>query len=150
MQWMVHNLDEFESATNELFNEILRHKQTTGATVVCLQGDLGAGKTTMTQIIARLLGVTDIVMSPTFVIKKTYTTQSDIFTKLVHMDAYRLEGEHLDTLRLSDDFTQNNTLMIIEWPEIIESILPVDAIRVTINHVDSGRTIILESNKKNA
>jgi tRNA threonylcarbamoyladenosine biosynthesis protein TsaE len=89
-------------------------------------------------------------MSPTFVIKKTYTTQSDIFTKLVHMDAYRLEGEHLDTLRLSDDFTQNNTLMIIEWPEIIESILPVDAIRVTINHVDSGRTIILESNKKNA
>jgi tRNA threonylcarbamoyladenosine biosynthesis protein TsaE len=150
MQWTVNNLDKFESATNELFNEILGRKQTTGATVVCLQGDLGAGKTTMTQIIARLLGVIDTVVSPTFVIKKTYTTQGGIFTKLVHMDAYRLEGEHLDTLRLSDDFAQNDTLMIIEWPEIIESILPVDAIRVTINHVDSGRIIILESNKKNA
>lgn len=62
------------------------------ATVIALSGDLGAGKTTLTQELARQLGVTDTVISPTFVIMKEYAITRGPYTQLVHIDAYRLES----------------------------------------------------------
>jgi tRNA threonylcarbamoyladenosine biosynthesis protein TsaE len=61
------------------------------ALIVGLYGNLGAGKTSFTQAVARALGVTDIVNSPTFVIEKIYDTKHTHFIRLVHIDAYRLE-----------------------------------------------------------
>jgi tRNA threonylcarbamoyladenosine biosynthesis protein TsaE len=61
------------------------------ALVVGLYGNLGAGKTSFTQAVARELGVIDIVNSPTFVIEKIYETKHPDFKRLVHIDAYRLE-----------------------------------------------------------
>ncbi len=63
-----------------------------GATLLCLEGDLGAGKTTFTQALARALGVTDGVLSPTFVIAKRHPINWNGLTNLIHVDAYRLEG----------------------------------------------------------
>src|ERR1700754_3179272 len=65
-----------------------------GATLVTLTGELGAGKTTFTQSLARALGVTDTVTSPTFVLEKIYSLPDSTqgFTRLVHIDAYRLSG----------------------------------------------------------
>ena len=96
----------------------------------------------MTQIIAGQLGVSDSLQSPTFVIKKMYSTRSELFKQLIHMDAYRLEGEeNLDVLRLDEDFKNPNTLTIIEWPEIINSVIPNDAIHIFIRYTEVGRII---------
>ncbi len=145
MKWETKTIEDFTLATTELL-QIISDRYTQQGTgtgcVVCLHGDLGAGKTTMTQIIAGQLGVSDSLQSPTFVIKKMYSTRSELFKQLIHMDAYRLEGEeNLDVLRLDEDFKNPNTLTIIEWPEIINSVIPNDAIHIFIRYTEVGRII---------
>ena len=145
MKWNVYNLEQFESATMEILQIIKTKKSKNSATIVCLKGDLGAGKTTMTQMIGNMLHIKEMINSPTFVIKKIYETGDSDFTHLIHMDAYRLEGEqNLDVLKLSDDFQKQDTLMIIEWPEIIDSIIPDNALKITIEHVGEGRVIVMK------
>jgi tRNA threonylcarbamoyladenosine biosynthesis protein TsaE len=145
MQWNTKTIEDFEQTAEEILKVVSDDylKQGTGnAYVFCLHGDLGAGKTTMTQIIGKSLGVIETINSPTFVIKKTYQTADDTFKTLIHMDAYRLEGEqNLDVFRLDQDFTSTNTLMIIEWPEIIESMIPKNAVHIFIEHDGAGRKI---------
>ena len=90
------------------------------AVVLLLSGDLGAGKTTLTQEIARVLGVTENVISPTFIIKKIYKTEDSRFKYLIHVDAYRLSSEkEAEILRLSDDLKNDEALIIIEWADQI-------------------------------
>ncbi len=144
MKWNTQTIEEFEQAIIELFDLLKQNHHNDHALVIALHGDLGAGKTTATQIIGKILGITDNMQSPTFVIKKTYQTNNSIFTKLVHMDAYRLEGEsNLELLRLGDDFSDPNTIIIIEWPDMITSVIPNSTIHVTIDHAqeESGRII---------
>jgi tRNA threonylcarbamoyladenosine biosynthesis protein TsaE len=103
------------------------------ATVVALSGDLGAGKTTFVQTLAKELGVTDTVTSPTFTIMKSYATTSQWFENLVHLDVYRLEDINETTpLRLSEILKMPNTLVCIEWAEKIKEILPANTIYVDI------------------
>ena len=148
MKWETKTIEDFTLATTELL-QIISDRYTqqgidTGC-VVCLHGDLGAGKTTMTQIIAGQLGVADSIQSPTFVIKKMYSTRSELFKQLIHMDAYRLEGEeNLDVLRLDEDFKNPNTLTIIEWPEMIEKIIPKTIVTIRIEYAGEGRVIELK------
>jgi tRNA threonylcarbamoyladenosine biosynthesis protein TsaE len=142
MKWNTQTIEEFEQAIIELFDLLNQNHQSDHALVIALHGDLGAGKTTATQIIGKILGITENMQSPTFVIKKIYQTNNPVFTRLVHMDAYRLEGEsNIELFRLDDDFSDPNTIIIIEWPGIIESIIPNSAIYVTIDHVQEGRII---------
>lgn len=98
----------------------LLHVDNDRAVVVALQGELGAGKTTLTQAIAAELGVEEIVTSPTFVIAKWYKTNSIDFYTLVHIDAYRVESEdELKPLGFLELLKQPRALVIIEWPEKI-------------------------------
>ncbi len=99
------------------------------AHVVGLSGDLGAGKTTFVQHAARELGVKEQVTSPTFVIAQAYQTTHPVFTRLVHMDAYRLEDEVKDTVGFAEFLQDPHTLMLVEWPEKLprEVIFPADA-----------------------
>lgn len=95
------------------------------ATVVGLSGELGAGKTTFTQALAKKIGVSDEIVSPTFVIMKRYSTRHPEFSTLLHIDAYRLEdAEELVRLGFETWYKTPNTLIIIEWPERVSSILP--------------------------
>ena len=148
MEWKTETIEDFKKATEEILDTIssdYTKNGTDNACVVCLHGDLGAGKTTMTQIIGESLGISETINSPTFVIKKTYETSDNIFKTLVHMDAYRLEGEqNLEVFRLDQDFKKPNTLMIIEWPEIINTVIPKDALYVYIEHDGEGRKIIFK------
>lgn len=144
MQWNPKNLSEFESAIAELFDLIISRKNSISATTVCLHGDLGAGKTTATQIIGKLLDVTEIINSPTFVIKKIYQTHHAVFKTLIHIDAYRLENEKIEMLRIDQDFKNPDNLIIIEWPEMISEIIPIDAIHMYIEHREEGREIQLK------
>ncbi|MEX1028367.1 MAG: tRNA (adenosine(37)-N6)-threonylcarbamoyltransferase complex ATPase subunit type 1 TsaE [Candidatus Paceibacterota bacterium] len=108
-----------------------------GATVVALVGDLGAGKTTFTQALARALGVTGPITSPTFVIEQVYDLPRDKdkqgelypFTRLVHIDAYRLESaDELARLGWSDVIADPNNLVVVEWGEKVREILPATTI----------------------
>lgn len=108
------------------------------AHVVGLRGDLGAGKTTFVQHVARALGVKESVTSPTFVVAQAYETTHPVFTRLVHMDAYRLEGEEKDTIGFSEYFKDPHTLLLVEWPEKLPSsiIFPADAPILKFSVVD--------------
>jgi len=96
----------------------------TGATVLALSGSLGAGKTTLTKAIGQKLGITDVVVSPTFVIAKWYTPTTGPYTTVVHIDAYRIEDEsELTALGFTELLTHPKTLVIIEWPERLPNAL---------------------------
>lgn len=110
-----------------------------GATVIALSGDLGAGKTALTQHIARVLGVAQIPPSPTFVIMRSYETTDTTFTKLVHIDAYRIETEdELRPLHLDAEFGNEGALVCIEWPEKIASAIPEGALHITLTTVNEN------------
>lgn len=114
------------------------------ATVLALKGDLGAGKTTFVQALAMRLGVIGSVVSPTYVLMKSYdisglnasgTTQR--FSKLVHIDAYRLEKpEEFQALRPEEFLSDPKNLVIIEWPEKLGTLMPQPD--VTINFSSQG------------
>jgi len=101
--------------------------------VICLQGELGAGKTTFVQGIAQGWGALDSVSSPTFILVNIYRRADR--SRLFHMDAYRLdsapEAEELDL----DSMLAQGPLLI-EWPERIDSLVPDERLWVNLEHVD--------------
>jgi tRNA threonylcarbamoyladenosine biosynthesis protein TsaE len=113
------------------------------ATVLTLEGELGAGKTTFTQALARALGVTDTVTSPTFVVMKRYPLVHDSWSTLIHIDLYRLEDEaELAPLRIREDMADPRNLIVIEWPERAPALIPEDAHIVHIHlSAERSRTI---------
>lgn len=132
-----------ESEVEHIAKEVLASisPKETGATVVGLSGNLGAGKTTLVQAIGRLVGVKETMQSPTFVIAKFYTPANS-FDQLIHVDAYRIEStKELIPLRWDELLERKNTLIIIEWPEHIAQALPEDIKRITLEHNQNGRTI---------
>lgn len=96
--------------------------------VVCLEGDLGAGKTTFTQGLAAALGVSGRVTSPTFCVVQEHQSQSsERPLALVHMDLYRLHGED-DVLSVGwEDYLSEGAILVVEWPERAGSLIPPTA-----------------------
>lgn len=100
--------------------------------LVCMQGELGAGKTTFVQGIAQGWGSLDSVTSPTFVLVNEYRRPDGAF--LFHLDAYRLESvpeaEELDIERMVEE-----GVLVVEWAERVESALPNDVLWIVMEHV---------------
>jgi tRNA threonylcarbamoyladenosine biosynthesis protein TsaE len=100
--------------------------------VICLQGDLGAGKTTFVQGIAQGWGSLDAVSSPTFIIVNVYRrTDGD---QLSHMDAYRLESAY-EAEELDLNAMLANGPLLIEWPERMERLIPGDHLWVQLEYI---------------
>ncbi len=113
------------------------------ATIVALSGELGAGKTTFVKGIAKALGITEHVTSPTFVIMKIYDSSGGKFERLVHIDAYRLKGiHHLNVLGWDELLRDQGNLILIEWPEKIAKAVPSDAISLAFRYSGDEREII--------
>lgn len=102
-----------------------------GGEVIYLQGELGAGKTTLVRGIMRGLGYQGRVTSPTFTLMNVYTAQVPVY----HFDFYRLESGDLADLGL-EDYLEREGITIIEWPEIGLPELPPEALMITIDLVD--------------
>ncbi len=103
--------------------------------VVCLNGDLGSGKTCLTQGIAKGLCVSGVVNSPTFVFINEYTTRENGLC-LYHVDLYRIQNS-LDALALGlEDYMYGNGVTVIEWPERAIDLLPEECLWVHLTYVD--------------
>ncbi len=108
-------------------------------TVIALDGDLGAGKTTFSKEFAKAIGVEGNVNSPTFTIIKEYDGSRFSF---YHMDVYRISLEEADELGL-DDYFFGSGAVIVEWASLIEELLPPDRLDIYIEQLDGTRRRIL-------
>ena len=99
--------------------------------VICLEGDLGSGKTIFTKGFAQALGIEETVTSPTFNIIKEYNSGE---LPLYHMDVYKLDG-NVDNLGIEDYFKKNG-VTIIEWSDTIQDYLPEERLDIKIKILD--------------
>lgn len=131
-------LNEIPDIAQKLVKDISKH-QTNGARIVTLSGDLGAGKTTLTKEIAKILGIKKEIVSPTFVIMKKYEVKNNFFKFLIHIDAYRLKnGGELAVLGWEEMSRNKDNLIIIEWPEmVIDSLFNINH-KIILSHIDEN------------
>lgn len=109
------------------------------ATVLALHGNLGAGKTAFMQGVAQALGVEDSITSPTFVLEKIYLLAGQKFERLVHIDAYRLEGaSELKELGWAELVKDPKNLIAVEWAELVEAGLPEDTKHLRFTFIDDA------------
>ena len=112
--------------------------------VICLNGELGSGKTVFTKAFANALGIEDDVTSPTFNIIKEYPNGE---LPLYHMDVYRLEG-NVNELGL-DEYFDGDGVTIIEWADMIEDHLPKERLDINIRVTgEDTRTFVLKPHGK--
>lgn len=115
-------------------NEVLflLNNELSQTTVLLLEGDLGAGKTTLTKALLLQKGISKEVSSPTFNIVNTYIAENQ--TKVHHFDLYRIKHiEELDEIGFWE-YLDSGDLCVIEWPEMIEEYLDVDYLKLQIKH----------------
>ena len=140
MEQKVETLETLQKLAEKL---VSRLKPTTTATLITLSGELGAGKTTFSQMVGQALHVTENMVSPTFVLEKVYAlTDAKGFTKLIHIDAYRLKsGDELTALGFSELVQDPQNIILLEWPEKAADALPTATITITLAvHEDGTRT----------
>ncbi len=111
--------------------------------VICFEGDLGAGKTTLISAVCKQLGVKEHVSSPTFSLINVYSSQSNpSFKEVIHMDLYRLSGEE-EAMRVGiDEYIHGGNLCLIEWPQKAPGILPDKYLRVQLSVLGSDERSI--------
>jgi tRNA threonylcarbamoyladenosine biosynthesis protein TsaE len=121
------------------------------ALVVGLYGDLGSGKTTFTQAVAKIFDIKDDITSPTFVIEKIYDIEhpsqiksqfdgaSKDFKKLVHIDAYRLDSaKELSALDWDKTLADSRNIIFIEWPERVLEVLPKNHAKINFKFLSEN------------
>lgn len=135
------NLEELQKEAARFSHSLM--PSASHAVLVTLSGELGAGKTSFTQGMAREFGIEEPITSPTFVLEKIYELpEGKRFARLVHIDAYRLEGEKsLIPLGFEDLYADPQNLIVLEWPELVESQLPKIDVSIQLSVSGEGRDL---------
>jgi tRNA threonylcarbamoyladenosine biosynthesis protein TsaE len=138
MEIKIQDLGKIREAAREFISQIGQH------TVFAFYGKMGAGKTTFIKAICEELGVEDVITSPTFAIVNEYelTSQHSPLTTIYHFDFYRIKKIEEVYDMGYEDYFYSGSLCFIEWPELIEDLLPDDAVRVTIEEQPDGSRLI--------
>lgn len=159
-----YTISSLEALDNFVEHEFLPFVDATDttATVFGLTGDLGSGKTAFVKSVAKHLGISETISSPTFIITKSYTLPREDtpletlegakdlrahphFHELIHIDAYRMEDDReADVLRLPDLLHDGRNIIFIEWPEMLGEHTPKNIRRIQFTFInDTTREITL-------
>ena len=133
MEIIIQDLEHINEAAQQFIENIGDH------TVFAFYGKMGAGKTTFIKAICEALGVDDVITSPTFAIVNEFTAEDG---PVYHFDFYRIKKlEEVYDMGFEDYF-YSGALCLIEWPELIEEVLPEDTVKVSITeNTDGSRTV---------
>ena len=133
MEIKIQNIDTIRESAREFIQNIGEHK------VFAFYGKMGAGKTTFVKAICEELGVEDVITSPTFAIVNEYEAHDQ---SIFHFDFYRIKRLEEVYDMGYEDYFYSGALCFIEWPELIEDLLPEDAVKVTITeNADGTRSV---------
>jgi len=132
MEIRIQDLDHIHEAAREFIAQIGDRR------VFAFYGKMGAGKTTFVKAVCEELGVEDVITSPTFAIVNEYKGADTIY----HFDFYRIKKLEEVYDMGYEDYFYSGGLCFIEWPELIEDLLPEDAVKVTISVNDNDERIV--------
>ena len=137
IQEKVFTLVDLKAISIELLNQM------NGFKVIAFSGELGSGKTTIISSLCGLLGVEDVVGSPTFSLVNEYAYLEDGKAKRIyHIDAYRIKDlEEAREAGIEECF-DGDGFCFVEWPERIEKLLPFQRLNVFLSHTESGNRLI--------
>lgn len=134
MEIRINSLDTIHEAAKEFIKGMGDGK------VFAFYGKMGAGKTTFIKALCEVLGVKDVITSPTFAIINEYTDGND--NPIYHFDFYRIKKlEEVYDMGYEDYFYSGN-LCLLEWPELAEDVLPENVIKVTIEEQPDGSRLL--------
>lgn len=134
MEIRINSLDTIHEAAKEFIKGMGDGK------VFAFYGKMGAGKTTFIKALCEVLGVKDVITSPTFAIINEYTDGND--NPIYHFDFYRIKKlEEVYDMGYEDYFYSGN-LCLLEWPELVEDVLPENIIKVTIEEQPDGSRLL--------
>ena len=135
MEIKIQSLDQIHEAARQFIAEMGDN------TVFALYGKMGAGKTTFIKAVCEELGVSDVITSPTFAIVNEY--RSDTAGELIyHFDFYRIKKLEEVYDMGYEDYFYGGSICFLEWPELIEDLLPEDAVKVSIEETEDGGRIV--------
>lgn len=134
MQIKIESLDDIHAAAKKFVGQLGKGR------VFAFYGKMGAGKTTFIKAVCEVLGVSDVITSPTFAIVNEYTTEDG--EPIYHFDFYRIKKIEEVYDMGYEDYFYSGRLCLLEWPELVEDLLPDDAVKVHIEaHDDGTRTV---------
>ena len=132
MEIYIHSLEQIQEAAHQFVDAMGDN------TVFAFYGKMGAGKTTFIKAVCEILGGTDPITSPTFAIINEY--RSDLAGELIyHFDFYRIKKLEEVYDMGYEDYFYSGAVCFIEWPELIEELLPGDTVKVSIEEEEDGR-----------
>lgn len=132
MKIIIDNIDSIGKAAKEFVAQMGEH------TIFAFYGKMGSGKTTFIKAICEELGVEDVITSPTFAIVNEYHTAT-ADEVIYHFDFYRIKKTEEVYDMGYEEYFYSGDVCFIEWPELIEDLLPDDAVRVSIQEIEDGK-----------
>jgi tRNA threonylcarbamoyladenosine biosynthesis protein TsaE len=155
-KYISKSLGDTKRIAGDFVDKLLKTGGKTGgkAVIILLQGNLGSGKTTFVKAVAEIFGIKKNITSPTFVLEKVYrmppcfakATQGnpcDTFSRLVHIDAYRLSGaKDLDLLGWGEIVENPKNLIFIEWPEMVGGVFPKNTPKIEFEFIDETTRVL--------
>ena len=132
MKIIIDNIDSIGKAAKEFVAQMGEH------TIFAFYGKMGSGKTTFIKAICEELGVEDVITSPTFAIVNEYHTAT-ADEVIYHFDFYRIKKTEEVYDMGYEEYFYSGDVCFIEWPELIEDLLPDDAVRVSIHEIEDGK-----------
>mgnify|MGYP003415337068 FL=1 len=134
MKIIINDLQHIHDAAKTFINNM------PGGRVYAFYGKMGAGKTTFIKALCEELGVEDVITSPTFALVNEYTSGEG--DPIYHFDFYRIKKLEEVYDMGYEDYFYSGSLCFLEWPELIEELLPEDAVKVTIEETQDGSRLI--------